>query len=109
MTRWFPTLVVVLLAPSSCGENKEFVPAGSNLWTGVTVYTRDKAFAFRVLGGNDSHVFPNGMTARGIKVILPDGSTTWRNRDSIAKTEEHWLVKSDDPALSIQQWDVINE
>lgn len=85
-----------------------YIEASGNLWSGVTVYSRDKKPLFMVIGGNDTHRFSDGP-ARAIQVITTGQSTSWKKRDDLIKAHDYYFVKSDDPALAAKQWEVIRD
>lgn len=85
-----------------------YTEASSNLWSGVTVYSRDKKPLFMVIGGNDAHQFSDGP-ARAIQILTTEQATQWKKRDDLIKAPDFYLVKSDDPALAAKQWKTIKD
>ena len=104
--------MILALAAAGCGSSssgessEDWVSASSNLWSGVKLhFGPNKAYAFEVLGGNENYAGPSGPI-RGVKVRYPDGSEEWKNRSYIVGSDDYW-IKSDDPALAAQQWQVL--
>jgi len=82
-------------------DSASYVSANGNIWTGVKLYYgENKAYAFEVLGGNDTV-----LGGAEVRVRYPDGTEEWKSRDSIAQSGIYW-VRADDPALKAQAWDV---
>lgn len=100
-------LVFALRGCSSCScggggaTDDGYISANGNIWTGVKLYYgENKAYAFEVLGGNDTV-----LGDAEVRVRYPDGTEEWKSRDSIAQSGIYW-VRADDPALKAQAWDV---
>ena len=112
--RFASFMLLVALACSfalgGCGSEETadgYIPASSNLWSGVKLYNGDaRSYAFEVLGGNENYQTASGASIRGVKVRYPSGSEEWKDRSYITGSDDYW-VKSDDPALKAQKWQTL--
>ena len=90
-------------------QTSEYIPAASNIWTGVKLYYGPaKMYVGEVMGGcgrsfgMGSRCAPPWESERMVLVRFPSGSTEWKSRDAIVKGP--WYVRRNDPALGQQVW-----
>lgn len=82
-------------------KQSAWLPLSGNVYTNVGVFMgNDKTLQFKILGGNDECSF-----GRGVLVQYPDGTTEWKNRNAMISNPSLYVFR-DDPALSIQAWEV---
>lgn len=111
--RWMSKLGIALalcFSVAGCGDqtNDGYIPASSNIWSGVKLYFGDKrAYVFEVVGGDENHRTSSG-TIRGVKVRYPNGSEEWKDRSYITGGNKYF-VKADDPALTAQRWQILSD
>jgi hypothetical protein len=80
-----------------------YVDATGRLYTGVQLYYGpNKMYVGEILGGNNHYVSPSGLSFRGVKLRMRDGSEEWKDRDAIIRGK--WYVRRDDPAITRGEW-----
>lgn len=107
-----PASAAPATAPAAAASpSDEWLPLASHIWTGVKVYNgmgADKGYGFEVLGGNEHYTTRWGETIRGMKVLYPDGSIEWKDRNALIE-KPYLFVRADDPALAAMQWQIFDE
>ncbi len=82
----------------------EYMALLGNIWSGVKVYYGtgvNKAYGFEILGGSED--CPSMPSGRGIKVLFPDGTEEWKDRNYLVLSGI-FFVRKDDPALRSVTW-----
>lgn len=105
--QWIASFLVdgvsdISVASDSTATKVIVKPIVGNVWTGVKVYYglgEHKAYGFEILGGSEDCT----LIDRGIKVLYPDGSIEWKDRDYIV-TSGLFFVQADDPQISTLEW-----
>lgn len=76
----------------------------AKVYAGVKIYYgggEEKTYAFEILGGSSD--CPSMPSGKGLKVKYPDGTTGWKDRDSIVSSGTFYVL-SDDPAIKKLEW-----
>jgi len=74
------------------------------IWAGVKVYYGkgiQKTYGFTILGGSED--CPSMPSKRGLKVLYPDGTEEWKDRNNILESGI-FFVRDDDPATKARDW-----
>lgn len=80
-----------------------WIPAASNIWTGVKLYYGPKKMKVgEVLGGSDGLIKAGDTKIKGVLVKMANGESEWKSREAIVTGA--WYVRTDDPALKAMHW-----
>ena len=96
-----PSTATVLTNTTTANQNQsEWLPAASNIWQGVKLYSgngHNKAYVGQVIAWSESYTIPGtGEKIRAIQIQMHDSSIEWKDRGYIIRNT---FVKRDDPAL----------